>query len=415
MRPISVVLWSCCAIGMVSAETLAVYGSLYAEHQSNIIASTEDPRGGELARVRLEVAGEDLAENYAWTLNGKFSYQAYESRIFRDQFFGDAVGNLRWIVRPRSLDWHFDYIESMEVLDLAQIGQEDNLQSVRVLGTGPVFRQRFRDSNELVVSLRRQRVVNEFQGYYRSIGTATIWRDIRDRHRTFIEANATRVEYGNDQPDFEIREASLGYLYEWPRVSARLEGGRAWLDQEFIGEQETDTGSVRLRWMLGGGRSIQARSELRYGDEAANLQSVPDELLTGAVDSVGAFHEEVHTLYYSGSESVADPSASLWFRERRYQRSIFAIRDTKESGVTLASRMYNSDAGFVLFKVTAGHRDFLTLDRLDRDYSGTLSVTRKLNSRNELIVGVTRFERDSTVGLASFTNNIVFIEFRGRL
>lgn len=415
MRPIAVVLWSCCAIGAVSAETLTVYGSLYAEHQTNIVASALEPQDGELARVRLEVDGADLAKNYSWNLSGKFSYQAYESRIFRDLFFADAVGNLRWIVRPQSLDWNFDYIESMEVIDLARIGQEDNLQSVRVFGTGPVFRQRFRDSNELVVSLRRQRVETEFQGYYRSIGTATIWRDLRDRHRTFIEANATVVEYGNDQPDYEIREATLGYLYEWPRVSARLEGGRAWLDQEFVGEQETETGSVRLRWLLGGNRSVQARSELRYGDEASNLQSVPDELLTGAVDSVGAFREEVHALYYSGSERVADPSANLWFRERRYQRDIFAIRDTREAGITLATRLYNGDTGFVLLRITAGNRDFLALDRLDRDYSGTVSATRRVNSRTEVIFGVTRFERDSTVGLASFINNTVFIEFRGRL
>ena len=415
MRPITVVLWSCCAIGTVSAETLTVYGSLYAEHQSNIVASTLDPQEGSLGRVRLEVGGEDLAESYAWTLNGKFSYQMYESQIFSNQFFGDAVGNLRWIVRPQSLDWHFDYIESMEVLDPGRIGQEDNQQSVRVLGTGPVFRQRIRESNELVISLRRQRVENESQGYYRNIGSATLWRDIRDRHSAFVEANATRVEYGDDQPDFEIQEATLGYLYEWPRVSARLEAGRAWLDQEFIGEQQTDTGSFRLRWMLAGGRSMQARSEIRYGDEAANLQSVPDELLTGAVDSVGAFKEEVHTLYYSGSEKVADPSSSLWFRERRYQRSIFTVRDTRETGITVASRLYNADAGFVLLKVTAGHRDFLALDRLDRDYSGTLSATRKINSRNELITGITQFERDSTVGLASFSNTTVFIEYRGRL
>lgn len=415
MRPIAVVLWSCCVIGTLSAEPVTVYGSLYAEHQSNIVASTLNPVAGELARLRLEVAGEDLAENYAWTLNGKFSYQAYESQIFRDQFFADAVGNLRWIMRPQSLDWHFDYIESMEVLDPTQIGKEDNLQSVRVLGTGPVFRQRFRESNELVVSLRRQRVENDIQGYYRNLGSVTIWRDIRDRHRTFVEANVTRVEYGDDQPDFEIREATLGYLYEWPRVSARLEGGRAWLDQEFVGEQRTDTGAAKLRWLLGGGRSIHARSEFQYGDEATNLQSVPDELLTGAVDSVGAFREEVHTLYYSGSERVADPSANLWFRERRYQRDIFAIRDTRETGVTLSSRLYNADAGFVLLRITAGHRDFLSLDRLDRDYSATVSGTRKVNSRTEVVAGFTRFERDSTVGTASFINNIVFIEFRGRL
>jgi len=81
MRPITVVLWSCCAIGTVSAETLTVYGSLYAEHQSNIVASTLDPQEGSLGRVRLEVGGEDLAESYAWTLNGKFSYQMYESQI----------------------------------------------------------------------------------------------------------------------------------------------------------------------------------------------------------------------------------------------------------------------------------------------------------------------------------------------
>ena len=415
MRRIAVVLLSCCIVGQAPARTLTVFGSLYAEHQSNIIASTLNPRAGALGRARLEIGGEDMAEHYAWTLNGKFSYQAYEDQLFSNQFYGDAVGNLRWIVRPQSLDWHFDYIESVEVLDPGRIGQEDNQQSVRVFGTGPVYRQRFRQSNELVVSLRRQRVENEFQGYYRNIGTATLWRDIRDRHRTFIEANATRVEYGDDQPDFEIREATLGYLYEWPKASARFEAGRAWLDQELIGEQQTETGSIRLRWLLGGGRSVQARSEFRYGDEATNLQSVPDELLTGAVDSVGAFREEVHTLYYSGSEKVADPSASLWFRERRYQRQIFAERDTRETGITLSSRLYNGDAGFLLLRMTAGHRDFLFLDRLDRDYSGTISATRKINSRNELIVGFTRFERDSTVGLASFTNNTVFIEYRGRL
>ncbi len=415
MRPIAVVLWSCCAIGTLSAETLTVYGSLYAERQSNIVASPVSPDPGALARVGLEVGGGDLAANYAWTLNGKFRYQAYQNERFDDQFFGDAIGNARWIIRPQSVDWHFDYIESMEVLDPGRIGQEDNLQSVRVFGTGPVFRQRFLDSNELVVSARRQWVENEIQGYYRSIGSASIWRDIRNRHRTFIEASATRVEYQDDQPNYEIREATAGYVYEWPRVSARLEGGRAWLDQEILGEQQTDIGSARLRWMLGGGRSVQARSEFRYGDEATNLQALPDELLVGAVDSVGAFREEVHTVYYSGSEQFFDPSASLWFRERRYQRTIFVIRDTREAGATLASRLYNGDTGFVLLKVTAGQRNFLSIDRIDHDYSATLSATRKINSRSELIVGATQFERDSTAALASFSNTTIFVELRGRL
>ena len=415
MRRIAVVLLSCCIVGQVSARTLTVFGSLYAEQQSNITASALNPRARALGRARLEIGGEDMGEHYAWTLNGKFSYQAYEDQLFSNQFYGDAAGNFRWIVRPQSLDWHFDYIESMEVVDPGRIGQEDNQQSVRVFGTGPVFRQRFRESNELVVSLRRQRVENEFQGYYRNIGTATLWRDIRDRHRTFIETNVTRVEYGDEQPDFEIREAALGYLYEWPRASARLEVGSAWLDQEFVAEQQTDTGSLRLRWLLGGDRSIQARSEFHYGDEAANLQSAPDESITNAVDSVGAFREERHTLYYSGSERVADPSSSLWYRERRYQRSIFSVRDTRETGIALSSRLYNGEAVFLLVRMTAGHRDFLFLDRLDRDYSGTVSATRKINSRNELIVGFTRFERDSSDGLASFTNSTVFIEYRGRL
>ena len=112
---------------------------------------------------------------------------------------------------------------------------------------------------------------------------------------------------------------------------------------------------------------------------------------------------------------MADPSSSLWYRERRYQRSIFSVRDTQETGITLSSRLYNGDAVFLLVRMTAGHRDFLLLDRLDRDYSGTVSATRKINSRNELIVGFTRFERDSSDGLASFTNSTVFIEYRGRL
>lgn len=415
MRRLAVFLFSCCAAGASFAETLTVFGSVYAEHQSNIVSSTLDPKAGSLGRTRIEMGGEDLSEHYAWSLNGKFSYQVYESQLFSNQFYGDAVGNLRWIVRPQSLDWHFDYIESVEIIDPGRTGQEDNQQSVRVFGTGPVFRQRIRESNELVLSLRQQRVESEFQGYDRSIGTATFWRDIRPRHRAFVEANITRVEYGENQPDFEIREAGLGYLYEWPRVSARLEAGRAWLDQQLLGEQQTDTGSLRVRWLLAGGRSAQARSELRYGDEAANLQSVPDEMLTGAVDSVGAFREQVHTVYYSGSERVVDPTTNIWASERRYQRAIFSIRDTREVGVALSSRLHNADAGFVLLKLSGGRREFLAIDRIDRDYSGTLSGTRRINSRSEVSVGVTRFERDSNVTLASFTNTTLFIEYKGRL
>jgi hypothetical protein len=415
MRQIAVVFLSCCVAGASFAETLTVFGSLYAEHQSNIVSSSLDPQAGSLARARLEVGGEDLTEHYAWSLNGKFSYQVYEDQLFSNQFYGDAVGNLRWIVRPQSLDWHFDYIESVEVLDPGRIGQEGNQQSVRVFGTGPVFRQRIRESNELVISLRRQRVENEFQGYYRSIGTATLWRDIRVRHRAFVETNMTRVEYGDDQPDFEIREAGVGYLYEWSRLSARFEAGRAWLDQQLLGEQQTDTGSIRFKWLLAGGRSAQARSELRYGDEAANLQSVPDEMLTGAVDTVGAFREQVHTLYYSGSERVADPATNLWASERRYQRAIFSIRDTREAGIAMSSRLYNGNSGFVLFRLSGARREFLAIDRVDRDYSGTVSGTRRINSRNEVIVGVTRFQRNSSVELAGFTNTTLFIEYRGRL
>ena len=415
MRRLIALLLPCCIAGPVLASPPAVIGSLYVEHQSNIVASTLDPQSGGLARARIEVNTGDVAENLAWSLNGKFSYQSYQRQMFSDQFLADAIGNLRWFVVPGAVEWHFDYVETIEAVDPGRVGEPDNEQSVRVIGTGPVVRHRIRESNELVVSLRRQRVETDFQGYYRNIGSASLWRDIRPRHRAFVEANATRVEYGDSQPDYEIRQTSLGYLYEWQRLSARVEGGRSWLRQDILGEQETGTGAALLRWNMPGGRQLIGRSAVNYGDEASSLEGVPDELLVGGVDSVGAFREESHTLIYTGSERVADPSLNGWFRERRYQRPVFADRDTRDTGAAITTRLYNVDSGFVLLRVSAGHRQFLLIERLDRDYTATLSGTRHINSRSELIVGTTFFERDSTVGLSSFTNVSLFLEYRGRL
>jgi hypothetical protein len=415
MRHLIALLLPCCLAGPALAAPSGIIGSLYVEHQSNIVASTLDPESGGLARARLEVDVADMAENYAWNLGGMFSYQTYQREIFRNQFLADAAGNLRLFVLPNAIEWHFDYVEVVEDVDPGRAGQAGNEQSVQVFGTGPVLRHRLRESNELVVSLRRQRVETDFQGYYRNIGSATLWRDIRPRHRAFIEANVTQVEYGDIQPDYEIREATAGYLYEWQRLSARLEGGRSWLRQDILGDQETETGAALLRWSMPGGRQLIGRSAVSYGDEASNLHGIPDELLVGAVDSVGAFREESHALIYAGSQRVADPSLNLWHRERRYQRPVFAERDTRDTGAAISTRLHNVDSGFVLLRVSAGHRQFLLLDRLDRDYTVTISGTRYINSRSELIIGGTFFERDSTVGLSSFTNVSLFIEYRGRL
>jgi hypothetical protein len=81
----------------------------------------------------------------------------------------------------------------------------------------------------------------------------------------------------------------------------------------------------------------------------------------------------------------------------------------------MSSRLYNGNSGFVLFRLSGARREFLAIDRVDRDYSGTVSGTRRINSRNEVIVGVTRFQRNSSVELAGFTNTTLFIEYRGRL
>jgi hypothetical protein len=404
-----------CMSGAASAASLNVFGSVYADHQSNITSSTFNPESGALGRLRLEASGEEVGEKYAWSLNGKFSYQRYQDDIFSKQFYGDAVGNAKWFMVPRAMEWNLDYIESVEIIDPASQANPDNQRSVRVVGAGPVIRLTLRESNELVMSLRRQRIEGDVKGYYRNIGSAMLLRQIRPRHRVFVNGGFSRVEYGDSREDFSIRDARLGYLYDLSRLSVRVEGGRSWLDQEFAGEQHTDTGAANARWLLRGGRDVAVRSQLRFGDEVSSLQGVGDDQLDGAVDSVGAFREESHELVYSGSERVADPAVRLWGRERRYQRAIFASRDTRETGISTSTRLYSIDAGFVTLLASASHRDFLSFNRLDRDYNITVRGTRQINPRNQLSVGLGYFERDSTVGSASFSNRTVFLEYRGRL
>ncbi|MFN3712164.1 MAG: hypothetical protein ACK4SX_00750 [Alcanivoracaceae bacterium] len=415
MRPLLVLLVIGVLPASVAASSLSMFGSLYGERQSNITSSTFNPESGAFSRLRLEANGEETWQKYAWNLNGQFSYQHYDNDRFSKQFFGNAFANARWFMVPQALEWNFDYIESLELIDPAGRATFDNERSVRVFGSGPVIRLSLLESNELVISLRRQRIEGGIKGYYRNIGDSTLFRQIRPRLRVFAGGGFTRVEYGDSREDFSIRNAQAGYIYDRSRFNVRVEGGRSWLDQEFLGEQQTETGAVNARWLVRGGRSLAARSQLRFGDEVSALQGVSDELLEGVVDTVGAFREESHEIVYSGSDRIADPVVRMWHRERRYQRPIFASRDTRESGIGTSVRLYNADVGFVMLLASAGHRDFLNFNRLDRDHSITLRGTRLVNPRNEFSIGTGYFERDSTVGSASYSSYSLFIEYRGQL
>lgn len=396
----------------VCASELDASVALFTEYQSNVVGSPDEPRSAMVNRGRFEVSGEQASERQAWSLDGDFNAQHYQHDLFDTRFDAEAVGNYRWFAVPDVIDWHLDYVESVQVIDPAAADVPTNTESVRLFGTGPDIRLQLLGHNELRMSARRQRIRNDREHYYRGSASAGVWRTIRPRHQVFARTEWSQTDYVEAAPDYRNRNYLAGYTYLSSRAQLTVEGGKGYIKEENDERQDSDIGAVRLNWQMPGSRSLSASGQQEFGDEAGDLLNYASGNLVSTIEGANPFRDRSGMLTYSGSDLLLDPLIAVWGRERRYLRANTLSRDSDERGVRVLTRLFNGDRGFVSLSGSYVQRLFIEDQRRDHDTQVVVAGTRLLTDRFDITLGSSWFERRSTDTSVEYDNATVYLELR---
>lgn len=371
--------------------------SLSGEYHTNVRGEADDQaRSGLIYLAQLEASGGQEAEKYSWSLNGDFGFREYQHELLDEYFRARAVGNLRWLFVPQSLEWHLDYVESTRLIDPAQPDVSSNTESIRTLGTGPEVLLRLTERDSLTFSARHQLIQSGEQDYTRDVASVGLGHQIRPLHRLYVRGDARQSNYDGLQPDYRIENAVGGYGYTGRRLNFSADGGKSVLREEGFDDQYQDIHSLRAVWKVHQDRLLTLNGRQVFSDQGSELYYFAEGSNQASLSGSNAAREKYGDLTYSGGKPWFDPSVTLWALQREYVRALPNQLDLREQGARIGTRFLVDDATHLALRYRQVRRDFTVIARQDDDQEVHAALVRKIRSRLVVSVYSGWFRRDST-------------------
>jgi hypothetical protein len=346
-----------------------------------------------------------------------FDFLHYDHDTFDDDVIGGAIADLNyWLVEER-LSWVLVDNYGQQLANPLAAATPDNLQNVNFLTTGPSMILPMSARNSLVTDLRFSSVDYEDLGLdnKRLSARVAFSRTLNDYATMSLNLRHRRIEFDDSltNPAYDISDAFVRYESESPRNSIVMDVG---FSQAEVGGQESDGYLLALSWertlspswtsVFTGGSGYSDRAELFR--ELQNSGDRPG----GAINSNGdgqPFRFDYLGVTYGLSAARTSTSFGFGWNSEDFELSPNLDRETINARMVVDRQLSRSFSVQALFEFSS--RDYKTISRKDDDIRGQLSIRYDIGPSWLVSVQAQYNDRESTLALASYTENRYVLQF----
>lgn len=350
------------------------------------------------------------------SFRSSFDFLHYQNSTFDDDLVGGAITDVTyWFVDER-LNWVLQDNYGQQLIDPLAAATPNNQQNVNFLTTGPTFIQPIGVRNSLVTDLRYSDVNYEDLGLDNTRRSARVAfvRDLSDSSTVSMNGRYRRIEFDNSSgvTPYDIKDVFLRYESDSARNAVTVDAGYSRAE---VDGQESDGHLIALSWertlstiwtaRLTGGSGYTDRADLfRELQNSEGQISRPID----ANGSVQPFRFDYVGVAYGLSAPRTSSSISFGGQREDYEFSPNLNRNNLSARASVDRQLTR---GFsVHLGVEFVSRDYKTIDRKDDDLRGEASLRYSPGPSWFFNLQAQYIDRESTVSLASFTENRIGLQ-----
>lgn len=411
----------CCVLGLPAFAFEVLGGaSVRYQHSDNILQSENNTRSENMLVPRVDAtlvkdagALRGAAVAYAEHVDYRHDLLDDENRYnLATSWTGDIIEN--------RLLWRLDDVAERRVIDARAVDTADTRVDQNYLDTGPDLYFSLNRRDHLVFSARygeswfgddvnldSERYLGRIQARHQMSPLNTLLASY-----TYSETNYTEL----DVPGFDRQESLLGLERELTRMQWRVEAGYNRVSLE--NGEEYDGLRAGLGWHQQWRDDFytELRGDYRLTDAA---EQIIDDALAGGIDLDPVVSADVYTLRTVTLATGWQRSrwqAYLSARAEQQDYEVQLLDQTLSAGELGVTRNLSARSALNV-SLSVARRDFVDIDRLDREVEAYATVDHVFSNLFYGAIGGAWLARNSNIVLGDFRETIVFVEFglRGTL
>lgn len=346
-------------------------------------------------------------------------YIEYVDDAFDSDLEGGATAVAGYWFLVDRFGWNLQYNFGQQVFDPLAPIRPDNRENVSYLTTGPQLEFPIGSRFEFQASVDFSDTSYEINpnDQRRLGGRASIGRLLGAGRTLSIVGTQEDVNYddGSPTPDFERR----GLFLRFESINAR---GTFTVDLgvnelELDGVAETGDGTLfRLDWMrlLSNGVELTLGAGTRYSDQGdifRFFQNAAFDLVdTENVSGVGSpFRNNYGSVIFSLEKQRTTIDLVALYSDEDYEFDSTFDREVKQLSLEITRDFTNRLFGEL--GIDASSREFISVNRDDRDVQYTFSLGYRFNTAFSTMLSYQHFERSTNQGVTEFDEDRIFLQF----
>jgi hypothetical protein len=411
----------CCVLGLpaFAFEVLGGASARY-QHSDNILQSENNTRSENMLAPRVDAtlvkdagAVRGAAVMYAERVDYRHDLLDDENRYnLTTSWTGDIIEN--------RLLWRLDDVAERRVIDARAVDTADNRVDQNYLDTGPDLYFSLNRRDQVVLSARygetwfgnnvgldSERYLGRIQARHQMSPLNTLLASYTYSEIDYTERNA---------PGFDRQESLLGLERELTRMQWRVEAGYNSVSLE--NGESYDGLRAALAWRQQWREDFysELRGDYRLTDAA---EQIIDDALAGGIDLDPVVSTDVYTLKTVTLASGWQRSRWQAYMSARAEQQDYEVQllDQTLSAAELGVSRSLSERTSLNLSLSVARRDFVDIDRLDREVESYVTVDHVFSSLFYGAIGGAWLARNSNLPAGDFRETIVFVEFglRGTL
>ena len=411
----------CCALSLPAFAFEVLGGaSVRYQHSDNILQSENNIRSENMLAPRVDAtlvkdagALRGAAVMYAERVDYRQDLLDDENRYnLTTSWTGDLIEN--------RLVWRLDDVAERRVIDARAVDTESTRIDQNYLDTGPdlyfslnrrdqlVFSARYGESwfgND--VDLDSERHLGRVQARHQMSPLNTLLASY-----TYSETDYTE----RDAPGFDRQESLLGLERELTRMQWQVEAGYNSVSLDNGEKYDGLRAALGWRQQWRDDFYSELRGDYRLTDAA---EQIIDDALAGGIDLDPVVSTDVYTLKMATLTTGWQRTRWQAYMSARAEQQDYEVQllDQTLSAAELGVSRNLSQQSSLNVSLSVARRDFIELDRLDREVESYVTIDHVFSSLFYGAVGGAWLARDSNLPLGDFRETIVFVEFglRGTL
>jgi hypothetical protein len=388
----------------------------------NIGLSDVDKRSETVVSPRLGFDAHQAGSVFELDARGSVQYLSYRENTFDDEFRGVFAGQALWTMSPERLQWVFEDYLSRQPIDTFESFTPGNEQQANLFVTGPTLLlrpgQATRGEIDLRYSNSRASEDKTFDGD-RYNAAARLLHDIGPNRTLSANVEALRVAYdtGALLADYTRYDAYARYWSRMRTLELTIDLGYSRLEYEDRpGDTSEPLGRVDLAWNASARSVLDLAFRYELADAADNLVVGVDDVGNPANPTVplspDVFKQRRVELGYAFSGDRTTLEIRPYYQRVSYL-GVGAQDEDSRGGYIVASYKLQPLTTLSLFAARAD-REFVSLDRDDRDSSIGLSLEHRFTRNWSATIQYLHRERNSTDDVQDYRENAAIVSFSYR-